>query len=343
MARRKSASLSYDIKQAIQEVDQIGKSKRDARKNGDKRFIHSYKQKKETMSVGQNFAQWAKQHHQVKRLTDVTETHYRAYIAFKQQEGISKGHLKNIETGLRHIEKGLALKAARLGKQPIQFTTNKRLITGKPTPINRSYRQEEFEHIRPFLSANGQAGVDLMRHLGLRVEEATQVRAEHFQQIGDNWRLVIKNGQGITKGGRYRFMSIPERFNKRLEALLSDKRSSDRLVPIKRDTLRENVRNAFYKAGLSTNGRGAHGFRHLYARDRFKHLLKERQIGSEGYDMLQRIIENKDIGRAANYGIHQAKHDLFRQVEEVVNLIHAEMGHGAGRWDLAKVYLRGES
>ncbi|MFD1389725.1 site-specific integrase, partial [Alkalibacillus flavidus] len=270
------SSIVRQVKTAVESVDRIGQSKRDARMKNERHFIHSKKQKRETLSAGQNFAKWARETHGVKNLHELNESHYKAYIEFKQQQGVSDGHLKNIETGLKHIEHGMQLKAKQFGKEATQFTPDKRMITSAPTTRNRAYTHEQYEKIREQLSPNSQAGVDLMRNMGLRVNEAVNVRAEHFQKTEKGWRLNIQNGQGITKGGRYRYADVPKDFENRLESILSDKNPNDRLVPIQKDTLRESVQNGALKAGINPNGKGTHGFRHLYARERVDQLFQER-------------------------------------------------------------------
>ena len=56
--------------------------------------------------------------------------------------------------------------------------------------------------------------------------------------------------------------------------------------------------------------------------------------------MVARIMENRDKGRFANYGIHEKDQVLFENVKEVMDMVHSEIGHGKGRWDLAEVYMR---
>ncbi|MFD1389732.1 hypothetical protein ACFQ3O_01270, partial [Alkalibacillus flavidus] len=64
--------------------------------------------------------------------------------------------------------------------------------------------------------------------------------------------------------------------------------------------------------------------------------------GEEGKTMLERVIEHKDKGRSADYALHTEKQQrLFADVQDVVDKVHSEIGHGRGRWDLAKIYMRG--
>ena len=123
--------------------------------------------------------------------------------------------------------------------------------------------------------------------------------------------------------------------------MLKGKSPNDQLVSIKVDTIRRSVSKGLKKAGIEQNKRGCHGFRHAFARKRLQTLMEERNI-TKGHEMLQRILDNKEIGRVADYGIFSPNDkSLFVAVREVVDQIHSEIGHGKDRWDLAMVYMKG--
>ncbi|WP_369436075.1 hypothetical protein [Lysinibacillus fusiformis] len=55
---------------------------------------------------------------------------------------------------------------------------------------------------------------------------------------------------------------------------------------------------------------------------------------------MKRVLENRKIGRAADYGILR-EHDkqLYAAAKEAMDQIHSELGHGKNRWALAMRYI----
>lgn len=180
-----------------------------------------------------------------------------------------------------------------------------------------------------------------MRGLGLRVKEAATIRVEHFKKEEQGWKVNIAKGTGITKGGRFRYLDVPKSFERELERMLYGKSPGEQLVSIKLDTIRQSVSKGLKKAGIVQKGRGCHGFRHAFARERVADLMKDRGLNEKGYTMLQRVLENRVEGKLANYGIFREEDKrLFEQVRQVINVVHGEIGHGNDRWDLAEVYMK---
>ncbi|WP_149032076.1 hypothetical protein [Rummeliibacillus stabekisii] len=75
MGRRGRTSIVREVKESIEAIDQIGVSKRMARKEGTS-GIHSKKQKENTMSDCQNFVKWARSTHEVKSISQLHQGHY---------------------------------------------------------------------------------------------------------------------------------------------------------------------------------------------------------------------------------------------------------------------------
>lgn len=217
------------------------------------------------------------------------------------------------------------------------FCPSKRLIYVKSAEgaRNRSYNTKEVEQIKVNCSIEVQRVIDLMRGMGLRVKEAVNIRTEHFVRTEEGWQLQIEQGGGITKGGRFRYVSVPPQFEKRLEELLKSAHDSGRLVSVSQATVRDGVNVACKKAEIIQDGRGTHGFRHAYARERFQQLATV-----EEQSMMARILENRSLGRPSHYGIHgeQVK-QLYEATKNVMDTVHSELGHGVDRWELAVRYL----
>lgn len=339
MARGKS-SIVHQCKAAINAIDRIGQSKRDARAKGES-GIHSLKQKKETLSGAQNYVKWVRSEYGVKDIHQLKEQHYRAYLNHLKEKGRSVGHRQNVETAIRHLQKGMALRSEKYDRPSVHFCPSKRVVQeDRSTPRDRSYTQQEYQQIQNSVSNNVKHAVMLSRELGLRVREACYVRVEHFYKERGEWSMKIENGTGITKAGRFREVPVPERFNKELERMLERSEPHERLVFIHPDTVRRAVNEACRKTGIKQNGRGMHGFRHAYARERVDQLMQQKGIAASGKQMLERIMENRDQGRAADYGVFDHNHQLYQEVTAVVNQVHSEIGHGSNRWDLAAIYMR---
>lgn len=343
MTRRGRTSIVREVKESIDAIDKIGISKRAARKDGNS-GIHSKKQKENTMSDCQNFVKWARSEHGVKSIAELNEGHYKGYIAYLNEKGVSEGHRMNVETSLRILEKGYLKRSERFESVPKTFEgfcPEKRLETRTRglDVRNRAYTPEEMRLIRENVSPEVAKAVDLMKNLGLRVREAANVRREHFQINPDtrHWQLKIekRQGAGVTKGGRYREITIPEQFEKRLQQLLHGKEAKNRIVNVSTSTIRDGINVACKKAGINQAGRGAHGFRHAYARNRMDQLMTGDQK-----KMMQRIIDNCKVGRKADYSIlSESDKLLYKATKEVMDQIHGELGHGKNRWELAMRYM----
>ncbi len=326
------ASIVKQVLKSVNNMDKIGVSKKGFRDKGISPEIHSYKQKQACESAGINFAKWARDQYGVKKLHQLTEDHYKGYLTHLQENGASLGHLRNVETALKLVNRGFNKESERLGLEKVEFVPDKRVIypaTRTENVQNRSYSDSEIQQVYAKMSLNMQNAVQLMCGLGLRSEEAASIRVEHFQ--GN--RLVIGKGEGITKGGRFREFEIPAKMQPVIQKMIAGKNPTDRLVPMSKDSVRKLNNDAFKKAGLKTNGRGCHGYRHAYARDRVKELMTpaEQQV-------LVRSLERYGEGKNADYGAHNRA--LYNSMKSKMDRIHSELGHGKNRFDLAYRYMR---
>lgn len=341
MARRGRTSIVREVKESLQAIDKIGESKRDAKKNGTS-GIHSKKQMVNTMSDAQNFVKWCRSEHGVKSICELNEKHYVSYLAYLGEKGVSQGHRVNVETSLRLLEKGFKERSKRFSDNAftsIRICPKRRLekpMVGSDVK-NRSYTEKEVQLIRENCSEEVAKAVDLMREIGLRVKEAVNVRVEHFipNDRGTGWCLTISNGSGITKGGRFRQLDVPQHLEKKLESWIADKSPETRIVNVSYSTVRDGVNVACKKSGVEQSGRGCHGFRHTYARNRMDQLMTNEQK-----QMMSRVLENRKTGHSANYGI-LSKHDkqLYTAAKRAMDQIHSELGHGKNRWALAMRYM----
>lgn len=129
---------------------------------------------------------------------------------------------------------------------------------------------------------------------------------------------------------------MSKEFEAKLERLIANKQSNERLIRVAANTVREGVNGAFKKVGIVQDRRGGHGFRHAYARERMNQLAT-----AEQKQMMSRILDNREIGRKADYGILSEKDKvLYAETKSIMDKIHEELGHGKDRWELAMRYLR---
>ncbi|MGN7300262.1 tyrosine-type recombinase/integrase [Ferdinandcohnia sp. SAFN-114] len=344
MARKRRSSIVHQVSQAINAVNRIGESKREAKHKGVP-GIHSIKQVRETLSAAQNFVKWIRENEGIKSIYDLTEEHYIAYLEHLTALERSAGHKQNVETALRHLQKGMEIRSLDRGLKPVIFVPEKRITNWRELKKaeNRSYSSEEFESMLPFLSVNVQDSVNLMRYMGLRVRESCKIKVKHFKKSSGGWVLNISSEEatGITKGGRHRKTPVPPKFQEKLILILKDKEPDSTVVSVKVATVRSAVNAACKKVGIDQNGRGTHGFRHLYCRDRLRELLREKGIINKGEVMLERIMKNRDKGRKADYSILTEQDiKVYNLLKGAIDQVHEEIGHGEDRWDLAERYMR---
>lgn len=342
MGRRRKTNIMYQMEQAINEINRIGQSKRELRSRGE-HGLHSYNQIEETLSVSANFVKWAKEQG-VKNLYHLKEEHYRSYIEFKRYDGVTNGHLINIETGLRHLQKGMAAISVKLGKESVNWTSEKRLIksTQRETPSDRSYTRGEIQALQLCMSREISMAAELSVQLGLRAREVIQLTKEHINLERGVVHFSDTNSKGVTKGGRPRVVPVPEELVPMLEKLGQGKEMNERLLKISStSTLRSGLSRAAKRSKIPSAG--WHGFRHTFARKKMNELLEAAGMAEEGKQMMSRIFENIDKGRKANYGIRSRQDQKsFSRLKSMMDTVHRDLGHGEGRWDLARVYMRTE-
>lgn len=274
-------TIVFQVKVALDSIDYIGQSKRAFRSQSIK-GIHSYKQKKNTFSDCQNFVKWVRQHYQITELQQLSPEHYHAYFAFMQEKGCGEGHMPNVKTSLR------LLQVATENQWNVTFCPEKRLFTGqsKLQIRNRSYTDKEIELIEENCSEEVQKAVQLMSNLGLRLKEVVNIRGKHFTKKDGEYYLEVTDGEGVTKGGRFRQIKVQRQFEKTLQSYLFWCSDNEYLIAVTANTVSSGVRRACLKAGIHQDDRGCHGFRHSYARRRFQELAT-----AEQKEMMASILE----------------------------------------------------
>lgn len=331
--------LKYQIEQCIKLINKVGLSKRAARKSGSSK-IHSFKQLKEVISVSQNFGKWLLEQ-EVRDLYRLKKVHYREYIDYMQQKGVSNGHLINIETNLRLLDKGMRQLSIAKGYKIRLWIPKQRIIetSKRDKPVNRSILDERANEIYEKLSNNAKIGMDLQMAFGLRLKEASATTKAFIHQQGNEVFWVasadshaINSAKGVTKGGRARKTPCRPGYEERIKKLIRGKADNEYLVPIHYNSLK----SAYYRAGLVE---GSHGLRHTYARYMLNLEFENYGIKLEGRRMMTQMIENKAAGYRKDHLVSAEQRELYKLTNEIMDTIHGYLGHGSNRTDLAEVYL----
>lgn len=340
MSRRRGGNrLKYQVEQAIKEVNYIGQSKSNARDKGES-GIHSITQVQHVLSAAQNFAKWAKQERGISDLYQLKRSHYRDYIEHMRASGVSTGHLINIETNLRLLNKGMAKVSEGKGQRERDWIPKERIVSSRERekPTNRALDQGEIARIRESVSDNVRVGVDLSLAFGLRLREVAKTTRAHIVERDGTlyWEAVAdreapNTAVGITKAGRPREARIRPEYEGIVREMIRGKAEHEKLCSVKYNTLK----NAYTRCDVGGN----HAFRHTYARDMVMSEFERRGITVEGRQMLQRMLENRAKGFRKDHLVTREEKALYKQVNQVVDLVHNYLGHGKGRIDLCEVYM----
>lgn len=338
VARRGGNRLKYQVEQAIKEINFIGQSKRDARDKGES-GIHSVTQVQHVLSAAQNFAKWAKEQG-VSDLYQLKRSHYRDYIEHMKASDVSNGHLINIETNLRLLNKGMVKISEAKGHRVRDWVPKERLVevATREKPTNRALDRDEVSRIRESVSDNVRIGVDLGMAFGLRLREVANTTAAHIIERDGTlyWKAVVdreapNTAIGVTKAGRPRETPIKPGYERVVREMIQGKAPTEKVCVISYNTLKSAYTR--YDVG------GSHAFRHTYARDMVMSEFEKRGIVVEGRHMLQRMLENREKGFRKDHLVKSDERALYKQVNQVVDLVHGYLGHGRGRIDLCEVYM----
>lgn len=318
-------SIINDVHQAIKHVDRIGVSKKQSRRNGDENYIHSYSQKTKVETIAKEFANFCRDNYDVKKLHEVSEEHYRHFLATKSDTTL--GHQRNIETALQQLQKGLEVKAEKYNKEFKPFLSE-RLVKHAERGENvadRSYTKDEIEGIKEHVTDNSRIAVELMEKIGLRVSEACAVKTSDVDF--ERSLLTVKG-----KGGRERQIPLKNDLKGKLERLSERMGENERFVKTAAKTVSENCKSVANKLQLK-NWTGTHGFRHSFARAEIDELMT-----ADEKRMFDKCLRNYADGKRFDYAVRER--ELYHSMKNKMDQVHKKLGHGKNRFDLAIRYMR---
>jgi len=337
--RRGGNRLVHQVEQALKEINYIGQSKLEAKDKGNS-GIHSTTQIKHALSATQNFAKWLKEEHGMSDLYQLKKAHFEEYIEHMRGTGVTNGHLINIETNLRLLNKGMAKVSEGKGHRVRDWVPKERMVASRERdkPKNRALADSEVQRVRSEVSSAVGVGVDLAMAFGVRLREAANSNRAHIEERNGTFYWVAvadrnapNRSVGVTKAGRPREARIRPGYEAVVREMIKGKAPDEKLCSVKYNTLK----SAYTRCGVGGN----HAFRHTYARDMVMLEFEKRGIVSEGRQMLQKMLENRYKGFRKDHLLEREERPLYKQVNEVVDLVHGYLGHGQGRIDLCEVYM----
>lgn len=346
MSRRRT-DLRGQAYRALDLVDMREMSKKSYRKaSGGHKAIHSDNWREETRSVARGFTTYLRDVRGRKDLYHVTRSDYRSYIDHKAAQGVSKGHLTNIESALRTLESGMNKHNASRGYESRDWTPHERIVHNydKEKPVDRSYTAQGVDHFKEHLPSKEKYhnAHTLANAFGLREREISKSTPAYIEEKNGKyyWHASSDKGSdnkasGVTKAGRGRVAECRPEYHDKVKSMIAGKARNEHLSP-KYNTLKD----AFAKAGKASLGKsysGTHGFRHSYARAQLERKLEECNMTAEGKYVIGKMFENRAIGVRRDQGIER---EIYDRVWEVINEVHESLGHGHGRIDLVEVYMK---
>lgn len=336
-------SIIYQFKTVVKDMDRIGKSKVLAKRLfGETKGVHSVITKNELEKTVRNFTEWVREKHDVKRLVDIDEKHYREYLEVEKRH-TKTSTKRTYESTLRLFQKGYKNYCEKNNLQVNEFVTEKRLISNRERSegvSNRSMPNDNIKVLKSEISSNSLKSADLMHNMGFRVEETTKLLVSDV----DFKKGVINVTRDTAKGGRPRKVPIPKNFEGRLKEIIKGKESAERLVPIRPGTVSDNLRKVAQRNKIycpksereNPKGRytGTHALRHTYSRNE-----RDRIMTSSEREMLNRCLNNYKDNKNFDYGIKKHERSMYNSMKSKVDEIHKSLGHGENRFDLALRYL----
>lgn len=339
-------NAKYTAKQLIRQSSKIGISRKEMKSKNVNHFgIHSKATYKKTMGEVGRFCTFVQQEYGINRLNQFKSEHAAAYLEYKEKQGLTKGSLRNVETALIHLSKAMErnqnfgeLPSLMTGERKYQSMAAHHEIERK----QRSYSMDQVITIIQKLEEKGHfeesAGVTLSLIAGLRAEEVCTIEKRHFIKQGDAYQIVIKRDDlsHVTKGNRYREVSLNPKYTNIVEMLLQGKQENDRLISLDSLSLSSTISYIKHQFGIATNILAMHGVRHLFARMRFREEVNE---SLEHLSIMERILDNLFEGQRADAGFVEGEKILYEETKAAMDRVHDALGHGQNRFDLAMRYL----
>lgn len=274
----KLGAPSYQVKIALTKLERFGHSKHQAKQHGAvESGIYSHSTRQDYQRDCSRFATWARDHHGVRDIRNLTPAMAREYLDGLAAKGRSGNYLGRVKAAIGKLSVALHGKKWDLGstwhgdRQPEHAYTPQQAVL-----VEQNMRQ----HARDKQTADV---VKLQRIAGLRRKEAVYLRGQDI----DVERCILRLSAG-TKGGRFRTVPVDAKHRGYLRSLKERAgKSKDGHVFRGRGGLANRteraVSNACKRLGLTDHA--THGFRKMFAQARYREYrtqgLTDRQARTE--------------------------------------------------------------
>ena len=269
----KRGSLNYQINQRMREMDRIGESRYQAKKDykenieenkqGKTVGIHSYKTFGTYKSSIKQFVSWAKETEQgIRNIEDVKEEHIKDYIKYREEQGYSSyTYSKDLSALNKVFGTDVLKKDCNVANRSYTEITNNRELKEHHNHINyNNYKSE----------------ITVLQATGMRRESLEKVSPSSFNYNNNGYPVSIRledgrkyGGQNMCeKGGRSRVAEVPANMREELKEVIDNK-------------LEENNGDMYKPLFDHVPSRlGTHRFRQEYAENTYKSYLGEHGYGT---------------------------------------------------------------
>lgn len=287
----KRGSLNYQINQRMKDMERIGESRYEAKKDyrenigenkqGKTVGIHSYGTFSTYKSSIKQFVKWAKETEQgIRNIEDVKEEHVKDYIKYREEQGYSAYTYSKDLSALNKV-----------------FGTE---VTKKECEVaNRSYHdirnnREMKEHHSHINYDNYKDEITVLQSTGMRRESLEKVSASSFNYDEKGYPVSIRlqderayGGVNMEeKGGRPREAEIPYSMREQLKEVIENKLEEN-----------DGDRNRAFFDHVPDR-LGCHRFRQEYAETMYNQYLEQHGKSTDwrGYDRDAMNYASKNLG-----------------------------------------------
>lgn len=234
--------------------------------------IQSYATYRAYFKTGVELLTFCREVHNIKSADQLTSDHVRTFLESKIRSGIKLSSFRRYAAGISKIESALSRVVGGVcgWSDTIAIMREAAAVYLDGSQKVRAYDRpgELLEH----LNGDFRLVAELQLLSGLRISEATHIERDQLR----GFSLDKETGQAVgqlrltrTKGGKERIALVPvEVFQQ-----LSERLAAGGDVKVNRQQYRQALMTAADSSGQDYRGRGTHGLRWCYAKDRLNELI----------------------------------------------------------------------
>ncbi|MGI1660141.1 MAG: tyrosine-type recombinase/integrase [Desulfitobacterium sp.] len=301
-----SHNLGYQFQSAIDSAFRPGLDKHAAKHTGESMDkVCSFNEKKNLQEVSYQLAMHIKEHYpEIKMVKDIKPDHIQGYLNQKSRT-CSTATLKNFVSRIKKIE----ILCQRKFKTSTKWKDNILAPQSHKTVRNEKLRIQTMEkkdldkildYGYRYSKSKAIVAIDLAYRYGLRDAEIANLKVKNV-----NWEMSTL--EVIGKGGRRRELTIKLEDTEFMKTLCENKKSEDRLIGIRKDSISKQLNRIMEKLNLKKKYpvTGIHAIRKLKAQELW------------------------DLKRAQGFS-----------KKEAMDYVSNYLGHGKGRYDVLNTYVQ---